>query len=43
MIWRLGEMPDLNKYPTKTLGNNCFHVIEVGKLWMSCENGIISR
>ena len=35
MISRTSEIPDLNKYATKTLENDCFVDLEGGKLCLS--------
>ena len=35
MISFISKISDLNKYATKTLKNDCFVHLDVGKLWLS--------
>ena len=43
MISRTSEIPDLNKYATKTLENDCFVDLEGGKLCLSDLLAVISE
>ena len=43
MISRTSEIPDLNKYATKTLENDCFVDLEGGKLCLSYLLAVISE
>ena len=43
MISRTSDKPDLNKYATKTLENDCFDDLEGGKLCLSYMLAVISE
>ena len=43
MISRTSDKPDLNKYATKTLENDCFVDLEGSKLCLSCLLAVISE
>ena len=43
MISRTSEIPDLDKYATKTLENDCFVDLEGGKLYLSYLLTVISE
>ena len=43
MISRASELPDLNKYATKMLENDCFVDLEGGKLCLSYLLAVISE
>ena len=43
MISRTSQIPDLNKYATKMLGNDCFVDLEIVKLCLSFLLAVISE